>query len=668
MTMICLPTRRACTRLAPKKTQASTKKKKCRNEKLSRLPLSQRAKRDVVTTQCSGVRRDGASHCEVQRKGEKESRSSVSTRRLFSTFRPNTRNARQDVRSRAAAVETVETDEGKANVVVNVLAGLTTTLSMIPESLAFTFVAGVPPVVGLHAAATMAFFTAIFGSQHGVISGAAGATAVVLAPLCAKYGIEYLFGAVVLSGIIQLAFGALRFGKFIRLVPQPVMMGFVNGLAIVIGTSQLEQFRVVTSAGHHVWMSGMPLYVMCALTALTMLIIKLWPKKMKLVSKFPAPLAAILSVTCAVNLFGIQTRTVGDMASIAGSLPMLHIPNLPIAFSTLSIIFPTALSVAAVGLIETLLTQQLVDQITESRSETHVECLAQGVGNVATGLLGGMGGCAMIGQSMINVNSGGRSRISGLSCSFFLAMSVIAGSSLIEKIPLAALVGTMWMLVIDIFDKSTFKRVFKVPKSDSIVVALVTGITVVTNLAIAVLCGVIVSSLNFAWKSAKRISAFREVEDEVLYNRPAAIWKLQGPLFFGSVTQFREMFNPKREKEEVVVLDFLESRVWDSSALEVISEVVDAYQVANKEIHLRHLSPDCAKLLSRAGDLYDMNVIEVDELEDPRYGVSVDYDLIATDDDDFKPKSKERGEEGDQERMERAILRQYSGGRQGNKD
>ena len=576
-------------------------------------------------------------------------------------------------RAASAEAETEQFDrvallKGMADGVVSqVLAGLTTTLSMIPESLAFTFVAGVPPVVGLHAAATMAFFTAIFGSQHGVISGAAGATAVVLAPLCAKFGIEYLFAAVVLSGLIQLVFGALRFGKFIRLVPQPVMMGFVNGLAIVIGVSQLEQFKVATAAGGHAWMSGSQLYVMAGLTALTMAIIKIWPgatKRVPGLCKIPAPLAAILALTASVNIGGIATRTVGDMASIAGSLPSLHLPQIPLSLGTLTAIAPTALAVAMVGLIETLLTQQLVDQITEEGpSSTHVECIAQGIGNVATGFLGGMGGCAMIGQSMINVNAGGRKRLSGLSCAFFLAMSVVAGSAVIERIPLAALVGTMWMLVIDIFDKSTFKRLSKVPKSDSLVVALVTIITVATNLAVAVFAGVVVSSLNFAWKSAQRITSSREVEPNAAYGKPAAVFKLNGPLFFGSVTQFREMFSSqscKQEKEEVVVLDFMESRVWDSSALEAISDVVITHQSQGKEIHIRHLSRDCQRLLTRAGDLYDVNVIET-EANDPDYGVAANYDgdiLVSA-----ATKSAEGGDESDASRMTRAIQRQIAGGR-----
>ena len=399
--------------------------------------------------------------------------------------------------SASAEVDRPAAPSAPQQAVTQILAGLTTTLSMIPESLAFTFVAGVSPIVGLHAAATMALFACLFGSQHGVISGAAGATAVVLAPLCAARGVEYLFAAVLLSGIVQCVAGALRLGKFIRLVPQPVMMGFVNGLAIVIGSSQLEQFRV-----GHAWLTGTPLYTMAALTAVTMVIIKVWPSKRL---RIPSPLAAIACVTAGVHALGITTRTVGDMASVAGSLPSLHIPQVPFTYETLTIILPFAVSVAAVGLIETLLTQQLVDSVTETRTETHVECIGQGVANVACGVLGGMGGCAMIGQSMINVNAGGRTRLSGLSCAAFLALSVCAGSSIIDKIPLAALVGTMWMLVLDIFDFGPFllRRASRVGKTDTFVVALVTGVTVVTNLAVAVFAGVVVSSLSFAWKSAQ---------------------------------------------------------------------------------------------------------------------------------------------------------------------
>ena len=344
---------------------------------------------------------------------------------------------KRDVKHCAVAVDDAQTNQNESVAPVQqVLAGLTTTLSMIPESLAFTFVAGVPPLCGLHAAAIMAFMTSVFGSQHGVISGAAGATAVVLAPLSAQHGIEYLFAAVLLSGVLQCAAGVMRLGKFIRLVPQPVMMGFVNGLALVIGASQLEQFRVHSGSG---WLTGVPLMTMSLLTVLTMVIIKVWPAKRL---RIPGPLAAISLVTMLVKACGIATKTVGDMASIAGSFPSFHLPIVPVNLTTLSIILPTACSVAAVGLIETLLTQQLVDAVTETRSETHVECIGQGIGNIANGVLGGMGGCAMIGQSMINVNAGGRNRVSGISCAVFIMLSVIAGSAIIEAIPLAALVGT----------------------------------------------------------------------------------------------------------------------------------------------------------------------------------------------------------------------------------
>lgn len=450
-----------------------------------------------------------------------------------------------------------------------------------------------------------------------------------------QYGIDYLFAAVILCGVIQIIAGFCRLGKFIRLVPQPAMMGFVNGLAIVIGTSQFEQFKtasVVNGQVAHTWMSGQQLYTMMGTIALTMFIIQFWPKRNKILGTIPSPLAAIMALTGLVNFLDIpMVRTVGDLASIKGSLPSLYIPSVPVNFNTLSVVFPFALSVAAVGLIETLLTQQLVDEATETRSETHVECIGQGLANLLTGCLGGMGGCAMIGQSMINVNSGGRTRLSGISCSIFLALSIVAGSSIIEGIPTGALVGTMWMLVIDIFDKSTLKRLSKVPKTDSFVVALVTVITIFTNLAVAVAAGVIVSCLNFSWKSAKRITARRTIEENAYDGKKAAVFNIVGPLFFGSITGFRELFDPKREVEDIIVLDFLESRVWDSSALEAINGLVSSYKDAGKEIHLRHLSSDCRSLLTKAEDLYSkMNIIEVNTEEDPDYGVATDYDVLET--------------------------------------
>ena len=519
---------------------------------------------------------------------------------------------------RRAAGGNAEREPTKPSALSQVLAGLTVSLAMLPESLAFTFVAGVAPQVGVMTAAMMAGICALLGAQPGVISGAAGATAVVIAPLVAAHGVEYLFACVALTGLIQLGAGAARLGKYIRLVPQPVMMGFVNGLALVIGCAQLKQFQVASGA----WLTGAPLCTMTALVAATMALIYAVPR---FVTKaVPAPLVAIVTVSAAVKAFAVETRTLGDLASIAGGLPSLPLPQVPASFETLAIVAPFAVSVAAVGLIETLLTQQLVDQLTDKRTETHTECIAQGVANIATGMCGGMGGCAMIGQSVINVNAGGRGRLSGLSCSLALFGFVLYGSALIEAIPLAALVGTMWMLVLDIWDKSTFKRIGRVPKTDIVVVAVVTAVTVLTNLAIAVGCGVAISCISFSWKSAQRIFVVRRVEPAAYNGNPAAVYLFTGPLFFASVTRFGEFADARAEDEGIVVLDFQDSRVWDQSALEAINDAVSRFQAMGKEVHLRHLSADCRRLLARAGDLVEVNV-----LEDPDYGVAVNYDAAT---------------------------------------
>jgi len=503
---------------------------------------------------------------------------------------------------------------------------------MVPEALAFTFVAGVPPLVGLHAAATMALITALFGAQPGVISGAAGATAVVFAPLVAKHGIEYLFAGVVLAGVLQIVAGVCRLGKFIRLVPQPAMLGFVNGLALVIGLAQFEQF-----AG----LSGEPLMIMCGLTALTVAIIKALPK---LTQAVPAPLAAILTVTGLTQVLGLSTRTVGDLASIAGSLPAFHLPQVPLSLETLSIVSPFAASVAAVGIIETLLTQSLVDDITSRRTETHVEVLAQGLANIVTGFFAGMGGCAMIGQSIINVSAGGRTRVAGVTCALFLLLYVVAGSELIARIPLAALCGTMFALVFDIFDWTSFKRLRQVPKTDAVVLVSVTAITVFTNLAAAVFSGVIICCVSFAWKAAQRISFTRSVEPNAYGGSTAAVYRIRGPLFFGSVTSFRDALDAKSEPELEVVLDFADSRVWDTSALEAIDACSEKFSAEGKRLHLRHLSPDCRELLRKAGDLVEIDVM------DPKYALGVDYprSILSNLDQTFE------------ERLSSAVQRQYS--------
>ena len=499
---------------------------------------------------------------------------------------------------------------GRAGALSQVLSGITVSLAMVPESLAFTFVAGVSPIVGLHAAALMGLCTALLGAQPGVISGAAGATAVVFAPLVASHGVEYLFAAVTLVGAMQCACGAARLGKFIRLVPQPCMIGFVNGLAIVIGMSQLETFS---------GLSGSSLATTAGLTALTMALIRIIPKLSFVPKAIPAPLLAIASCATLTNALKISTKTVGDVAPVSGSLPSLHLPNVPLTFETLTVIAPYALSVAAVGLIETLLTQQLVDDVTEKRTATHTECIAQGVGNLVNGAFGAMGGCAMIGQSMINVNSGGRTRVAGVTCALAILSYVSFGASFIERIPMAALTGTMLCLVLDIFDWTSFSRIQKIPKTDAVVLALVTGVTVATNLAVAVFAGVVLSALGFAWKSSQRIIVSRSEIRGV--NNSEALCELSGPLFFGSVQSFTEKLDPRNESANRVILDFAQSKVWDSSALTAIDELSDKYRSLGKKLTLRGLSPDCTKLLTKAGDL-----VEIDVDADPVYAIGMDYD------------------------------------------
>ena len=499
-----------------------------------------------------------------------------------------------------------------------ILAGITVSLAMVPESLAFTFVAGVSPICGLHAAALMGLTTAALGAQPGVISGAAGATAVVFAPLVASHGPEYLFAAVLMAGVIQLACGAARLGKLIRLVPNTCMIGFVNGLAIVIGAAQLASFRNL---------AGAALYTQVALTAITAALIKglgskraaFWPRQI------PAPLAAIVLVTLLANVVApdafAAAKTVGDVAAVSGALPAFHLPSVPFDLHTLTVIAPFAASVAAVGLIETLLTQQLVDETTLTRTSTHKEVVAQGVGNVVCGVFASMGGCAMIGQSVINVQAGGRTRVAGITCGLAILAYVTFGASVIEKIPIAALVGTMLCLVVDIFEWSSFSRASKIPKTDAAVIALVTCVTVVTNLAVAVFAGVVVSALSFAWKSAKR------VRRGARRARPArtadvAVYALRGPLFFGSARAFADAVDAlgARETAKRVVLDFTDAKVWDSSALVAVDDAAQKIKRGGQVgVTLRGLSPDCATLLRKAGDLVEVS------LDDPTYAVAVDY-------------------------------------------
>ncbi|MEJ6394269.1 SulP family inorganic anion transporter [Gymnodinialimonas sp. 2305UL16-5] len=502
---------------------------------------------------------------------------------------------------------------------IEVLAGLTVALALVPEAVAFAFVAGVHPLVGLYAAFIVGLITALIGGRPGMISGATGALAVVMVSLVADHGVEYLFATVVLMGLIQIVVGIMRWGKFIRLVPHPVMLGFVNGLAIVIFLAQLSQFQVPGTAeasGHGMasgeWLSGAPLYTMLALVALTMAIIWALPK---LTSVVPAPLAGIGITAAIVLIFGIDVPRVGDMASIEGGLPLFHIPMVPLTWETFEIILPYALILAAIGLIESLLTLNLVGEITGKRGGASQECVAQGVANTVTGVFGGMGGCAMIGQSMINVKSGARTRIAGIAAALFLLSFILFGSAVIEQIPLAALVGVMFMVVIGTFAWNSLKILFKVPRTDAVVIILVTVVTVATDLATAVVVGVIVSALAYAWQNATRIRART-------YETPegARVYQVKGPLFFGSAEGFGELFNPG-DDPSVVIVDFAESRVADQSALQAIEKLAGRYEAAGKKIELRHLTRDCHALLTKAGHLV------VDSDDDPDYEVAVNYSV-----------------------------------------
>lgn len=504
---------------------------------------------------------------------------------------------------------------------VEILSGLTVALALVPEAVAFAFVAGVEPLVGLYAAFIVGLITAVFGGRPGMISGATGALAVVMVSLVAVHGVEYLFATVVLMGLIQIFVGIMRWGKFIRLVPHPVMLGFVNGLAIVIFLAQLGQFQVpgsAESAGHGMangeWLHGAPLYLMLGLVALTMAIIWVMPK---ITNAVPAPLAGIGIVAAIVIGFGLDVPLVGDLASIEGGLPPFHIPMVPLTWETFEIILPYALILAAIGLIESLLTLNLVGEMTGKRGGASQECLAQGAANTVTGFFGGMGGCAMIGQSMINVKSGGRTRIAGIAAALFLLAFILFASGLIEQIPLAALVGVMFMVVIGTFAWNSLRILRKVPRTDAFVTILVTIVTVATDLATAVVVGVVVSALAYAWSNATRIHAIKR---ESRTEAGAQVYEIQGPLFFGSVDGFLEIFDIEHDPD-VVIVDFANSRVADQSALQAIEALAQRYIDAGKVIQLRHLSRDCHKLLSKAGHLM------VDSDDDPDYAIAVDYSV-----------------------------------------
>ena len=486
----------------------------------------------------------------------------------------------------------------KVNYKTEILSGLTVAIALVPEAVAFALIAGLSPLTGLYAAFMMGLITSIFGGRPGMISGATGAVAVVIVALAADYGVEYVFACVVLAGLIQAAAGILKLGKLMRLVPLPVVYGFVNGLAIIIFTSQLVQFQ--DASGN--WLTGEALYKMLGLVVLTMLIIYTLPKVTK---AFPASLAAILVIFGIVVFFEIDTNTVGDIASIEGGFPPFHIPDVPFSWETLKIIAPYSAIVAAVGLIESLLTLELIDEITETRGRTNKEAAAQGLANVLSGFFSGMGGCAMIGQSMINISNGARARLSGIIAAIVLLLFVMFGAPLIERLPMAALTGLMIMVSIGTFEWVSFRIINKYPKSDILVGILVAVVTVfLHNLALAVLVGVIIAALVFAWDSAKRIRARKRIDENGMKH-----YEIYGPLFFASVKMFNEKFDVLNDPEEITI-DFKESRIADMSAVEAVNKITERYHKVNKKVYLTNLSSSSHKLLLKADEMINVNVVE----------------------------------------------------------
>ncbi len=498
----------------------------------------------------------------------------------------------------------------KVNYRTEVLAGLTVAMTMIPESLSFAILAGFPPLVGLYAAFIMGLVTAIFGGRPGLVSGGAGATVIVLIALMKSNGIEYVFAAVALAGVLQILVGLFKLGKFIRLVPQPVMYGFVNGLAIIIFMSQLDQFKTIVN-GESVWLSGSPLYIMLGLVVLTIAIVKLFPKISKAI---PASLVAIIVVFGLVLGFGIETKTVADIASVSGGFPPFHVPNIAWNLQTLELIFPYALIMASVGLTEGLLTLNLVDEITGTKGSGNRECVAQGSANILNGFFFGMGGCPMIAQTLVNLSAGSRARLSGIIAALTILVIILFGAPVIEKLPMAALVGVMIMVSVGTFEWISFRIINKMPKHDIFVGVLVAVITILLhNLALAVLIGVIISALVFAWESAKRIRAKKYTDENGVKH-----YEIFGPLFFASTTVFLEKFDIANDPNEVIV-DFKESKIADMSAIDALNKLTERYARVGKKIHLRHLSDDCRQLLHNADEIIDVNIIE-----DPTYKVVID--------------------------------------------
>lgn len=494
------------------------------------------------------------------------------------------------------------------NIKNEVFAGFTVAMTMVPESLSFAILAGLSPLTGLYAAFLMGLVTAFLGGRPGMVSGGAGATVVVLMALATSHGVEYLFAAVILAGCFQIIVSVFKWAKFVRLIPQPVMYGFLNGLAIIIFMAQVAQFKWINPLGESQWLGGQTLYTMLGLTVVTILIVWLFPKVTKAI---PSSLVAILVVFGLVVAFGIDTRTVKDIASVSGTLPTFNMPVVPLSLETLQIIFPYALVMAGVGLVESLLTLNMVDEITMTKGNSNKEAMAQGTANIVNGFFGGMGGCAMVAQTLVNLNAGSRSRLSAIIASVCIMLIILVGAPFIERIPMAALVGVMMVVAIGTFQWVSIRAINKFPKTDIFIGVLVAAITVLMhNLALAVLAGVILSALVFAWDNAKRIRARKYIDENGVKH-----YELYGPLFFGSTTAFLEKFDVDDDPEEVV-LNFKESRVADMSAIDALHKLTSRYAQQNKRIVLIHLSPDCRKLLKDAEAVVLVNVSE-----DPIYQV-----------------------------------------------
>jgi SulP family sulfate permease len=498
----------------------------------------------------------------------------------------------------------------KINYKNEILAGLTVAMTMMPESLSFAILAGFPPLVGLYAAFIMGLVTAIFGGRPGLISGGAGATVVVLIALMKSNGLDYVFAAVALAGVFQIMVGLFKLGKFIRLVPQPVMYGFVNGLAVIIFMAQLQQFKTVVN-GHEAWLTGKPLLIMGGLVALTIALVFIVPRITKAI---PPSLVAIIVVFVLVLVFGIPTKTVRDIAAVSGGFPPFHIPVVPFSLNTLQIILPYSIIMAGVGLTEGLLTLNLVDEMTATRGNGNRECIAQGSANILNGFFFGMGGCPMIAQTLVNLSAGSRARLSGIIAALTILLIILFGAPVIERVPMAALTGVMIMVAIGTFEWISFRIINKMPKQDIFVGVVVALITIwLHNLALAVLIGVIISALVFAWESAKRIRAKKFIDAD-----GAKHYEIYGPLFFGSVMAFNDKFDVANDPQ-VVIVDFKDSRITDMSAIDALNKLTERYRNSNKTLHLKHLSRDCKLLLKNAADVIDVNIIE-----DPAYSVATE--------------------------------------------